>query len=106
MKLKKISDLVHELLINDPACRNSDDLLYWRIAQIIGKNNGFEVSQMSAYELLFRRKEYGLPSPEGVGRARRKVQELNPELRADDTVEAFREVLEEEYRAYARAYTV
>lgn len=105
MRLKKISDLVHELLINEPACRNSDDLLYWRIAQIIGKHKGFDASKMSAYELLFRRKEYGLPSPEGVGRARRKVQEHNPELRANDIVEACREILEEEYREFASLHT-
>jgi hypothetical protein len=106
MRLKKTSDLVHELLINEPACRNSDELLYLFVARVIGQKNGFDVYKMSACEMLLRRKEYGLPSLKSVERARRKLQELNPELCADDTVEAHRMLLEEEYREYAKLYTV
>ena len=104
MKLKKISDLVHELLINEPACRNSDNILYWRVLQTIGSRNGIDVEKMSVPTLLLHMREYGLPSIESVGRARRKIQENNPELCANDTVEAYREVLEEEYREYAKSY--
>lgn len=106
MRLKKISDLVHELMINEPACRNSDNLLYWRVLQTIGNRNGIDVEKMSVPALLFHMRDYGLPSIESVGRARRKIQEHNPELCADDAVEAHRMLLEEEYRAYAKLYTV
>ena len=106
MRLKKISDLVHELLINEPACRNSDNILYWRVLQVIGCEKGIDVSKMSVPTLLFHMREYGLPSIESVGRARRKIQEHNPELCADDTVEAHRMILEEEYRDYARSYVI
>ena len=106
MKLKKISNLVHEILINEPACRNSDNILYWRVLQVLGTEKGIDVSKMSVPTLLFHMREYGLPSIESVGRARRKIQEHNPELSAEATVEAYREVLEDEYREYARLYTV
>lgn len=106
MKLKKTSDLVHELLINEPACRNSDNILYWRVLQTIGSQKGIDVEKMSVPALLFHMRDYGIPSIESVGRARRKVQECNPELCADDTVEVHRMLLEEEYRSYAKLYTV
>ncbi len=106
MRIKEVSNLVHELLINEPACRNSDNILYWRVLQTMGSRKGIDVEKMSVPTLLFHMKEYGLPSIESVGRARRKIQEHNPELCADDDVEAYREVLEEEYREYASLYTV
>ena len=106
MNLKKTSDLVHELLINEPACRNSDNILYWRVLQTLGSRKGIDVEKMSVPALLFHMKDYGIPPIESVGRARRKIQEQNPEFRADDNVQAYREVLEEEYKRYARLYTV
>ena len=106
MKLRKISNLVHEILINEPACRSNDNILYWRVLQVIGSRNGIDVEKMSVPTLLFHMREYGLPSIESVGRARRKIQEQCQELCAEDTVEAHRMLLEEEYRQYARLYTV
>ena len=104
--IKKISNLVHELLKSEPDCRNSDNILYLRVLQTLGSRNGIDVNNMSVPTLMLRMREYGLPPIESVGRARRKIQECNPELRANDTVEAYREVLEEEYVDYARRYTV
>lgn len=101
MKLRKISYLVYDLLVNEPACRNSDNILYWRVLQTIGRQKGLDVEKMPVPVLFLRMREYGLPSPDSVGRARRKVQEHNPELCADANVGAYREVLEEEYRQYA-----
>ena len=57
MRLKKTSDLVHELLINEPACRNSDNILYWRVLQTIGSQKGIDVSKMSVPALLFHMRE-------------------------------------------------
>lgn len=106
MKLKKTSDLVHELLINEPACRNNNNILYWRVLQVIGHKKGIDVAKMSVPTLLFHMKDYDIPPIESVTRARRKIQELYPELRADDAVEAHRMLLEEEYRRYAQLYSV
>jgi hypothetical protein len=106
MRIKEVSNLVHEILINEPACRNSDNILYWRVLQTMGSRKGIDVAKMSVPALLFHMRDYGLPSIESVGRARRKIQEHYPELCADDTVEAHRKLLEEEYREYASLYTV
>ena len=38
--IKTTSDLVHEILKTEPECRNSDNILYLRVLQIIGKQNG------------------------------------------------------------------
>ena len=106
MKLKKTSDLVHELLINEPACRNSDNILYWRVLQTIGSSKGIDVAKMSVPTLFLHMKDYDIPPITSVGRARRKLQRTYPELKADDTVEGYREVLEEEFREYAKSYIV
>ena len=106
MRIKKISDLVHQLLVEEPVCRNSDNILYWRVLQTLGSRKGIDIENMSVPTLLFRMKDYGLPTIESVGRARRKIQEQNPDLCADGDVEAHRMLLEEEYREYARSYTV
>ena len=106
MKLRKISYLVEKILIAEPACRNSDNLLYLRVLEIIGMINGIDLENLTVPMLLLHMREYGLPSIESVGRVRRKVQENNPELRADDTVEGYRTLLEEEYREYAKSYIV
>ena len=47
-----------------------------------------------------------LPAFETVRRTRQKVQEHHEELRATDSVGAYREVLEEKYREYARRVIV
>ena len=102
--IRKTSKLVHEILINEPECRNSDNILYLRVLQIIGQRNGIDVNTMSVPTLLRNLHSLKLPAFETVRRTRQKVQEQHEELRANATVEAYREVLEEEYREYARGY--
>ena len=104
--IKPTSDLVHEILKAEPECRNSDNILYLRILQIIGKQHGVDVNAMSVPELFRNMKNYAFPAFETVRRTRQKVQECNPELRATDTVEAYRTMLEEEYKDYARRHVV
>lgn len=100
------SDLVHEILKNEPDCRNSDNILYLRVLQTIGKQNGIDVNNMSVPTLFHNMQGYKFPAFETVRRTRQKVQECNPELRATDTVEAYRAVLEEDYRDYSRRHIV
>ena len=106
MGIKTTSDLVHEILKNEPECRNSDNILYLRVIQTIGKQNGIDVNTMSVPTLFRNMSAMKLPAFETVRRTRQKVQECNEELRATDTVEAYREVLEDEYRDYARRHVV
>ena len=94
MRLRNLQNEVREILTNKPYTRNSDRDLY---CAYLAK---FDPSVLRApFVIVMQNKD--LPSIESVGRARRKVQELYPELRADANVEAFREVREEEYRDYA-----
>ena len=104
--IKHTSDLVHEILKAEPICRNSDNVLYLRVLQTIGKQNGIDINKMSVPTLFYNMGSLKLPAFETVRRTRQKVQECNPELRATDTVEAYRTVLEEEYKDYARRHVV
>jgi hypothetical protein len=104
--IKTTSDLVHEILKNEPDCRNSDNILYLRVIQTIGKQNGIDINNMSVPTLFHNMSAMKFPAFETVRRTRQKVQECNPELRATDTVEAYRTVLEEEYKDYARRHVV
>lgn len=80
----KIYDLVKEILTALPRTRNSDKQLLWEVWD-------YEVSQKSSYK-----KESGYlarpdfivhcTSAESITRARRKVQELHPELRGNREV--------------------
>lgn len=102
MGIRGTSKLVHELLIAEPECRNSDNHLYLRVLETVGKRNGVDIHTLTVPAFLHNMYSMKFPPFESVRRSRQKIQEHNEELRATDTVEAFREVLEEEYRDYAR----
>lgn len=106
MGIKTTSDLVHEILKTEPECRNSDNILYLRVLQTIGKQNGIDVNTMSVPTLFVNMAAMKFPAFETVRRTRQKIQECNEELRPVATVGAYRTVLEEEYRDYARRHIV
>lgn len=106
MGIKTTSDLVHEILKTEPGCRNSDNILYLRVLQTIGKQNGIDVNTMSVPTLFVNMSAMKFPAFETVRRARQKIQECNEELRATEIVDAYRLVLEEKYRDYARRHIV
>ena len=72
--MKKIAYKVEWYLKQYPECRSSDKLLLWKI---IAKDK----ESISYYDFL------NAPSMESITRARRKVQELHPNLRAEKEVE-------------------
>lgn len=102
----KTNNLVHEILKTDKEARCSDNILYLRVLQSIGKSRGIDVSTMSVPTLFTSMRKLSFPAFETVRRTRQKLQEVHPELRADGQVEAYRTVLEDEYRDYARRHTV
>lgn len=101
-RLKDLSNRVKNILEQNVSARNSDNVLYLHVLRSYGEEKGMDIDKMSVPMLLLHCKDMGLPSLESMGRARRKVQELYPELRADDNVQAMREEQEEAYRAFAR----
>lgn len=101
-RLKELSNRVKSILEENEKARNSDNVLYLYVLRSYGEEKGIDVDKMSVPMLLLHCKDMGLPSLESMGRARRKVQELYPELRANDDVQAIKEEQEEAYRKFAR----
>lgn len=100
--LKTTHNLVKRILEQIPETRNSDVILYYRVAEHIGLTKGIDILSKPFGMVLCDLKKLGLPTIESVGRARRKVQEQNPHLQGEKKVKDAREVLELEYRKYSR----
>lgn len=75
-KLNTIATIVKEILKNKTKARDDDNVLYAYFLNSLG----FSVRRTSFWEITRRVVNGDLPSIESVGRVRRKVQELNPEL--------------------------
>lgn len=101
-RLKELSNRVKSILEVNENARNSDNVLYLHVLRSYGAERGLDIDKMSVPMLLLHCKDMGLPSLESMGRARRKVQELYPELRGSDDTQAIREMQEEAYRNFAR----
>lgn len=97
-KLKKIETNVLAVLLKYPESRGNDFVLY---ANYI-KENKAELTDAGLIYALLHAKEIGLPSYESVTRARRKIQQHNPQLRPPEKAAAAREEKEKQYRSYAR----
>lgn len=99
MRLYDTQKLVQEILFENPQARKSDRILFLEMCKrtraMLFIDEPFEWVLMNA-ELV------GLPNYESVGRTRRKVQELFPELK-DNEVAVNRAIKEEEYIEYARS---
>ncbi len=83
------------ILINHPEARDSDETLYIMYCDSINPT----FCNLSRREFAQQRAFLGLPTIESVGRARRKLQETKPELRAskdatDKRYEEWKEVRE------------
>jgi len=96
--LNHITGIVKHLLEEEPQTRNSDWELYYHVCKMLNPH----ALNAKFGTVLRSRKEYGLPSIETVGRARRKVVEHHPELAAEEEVQGGRWSNEKRYREYAR----
>ena len=102
MRLRGLTKRVKSILEANENTRNSDNILYLHILRSYGREKGLDIDKMSVPMLFLHCKDLGLPTFESTGRARRKVQELYPELSGDDDVQIARELNEEEFRRYAQ----
>lgn len=98
MKLKKIEEVVKEILTKNPVTRNSDNILYvW----VLGAYNPDALDvKLSEYLMCFNDLE--VPRFESVSRCRRKLQEKFPELRATEDIHKWRKENERAFRKYAK----
>lgn len=97
---KKSMDTYYEqvkgILTKWAKARDDDMLLY----SIFLHMNGLVKPEERFYDVFPKAKERGLPSYEGITRARRKVQEKEPSLRGEKYSQRMK--AEEEYHDYYR----
>ena len=84
----KIYDLVHELLIKDVSLRNSDLKLIWAVLEKTDKVRNNFISYTNFMSSI---------PHESITRARRKIQQLHPELKAVKEVEEKRKEREAKF---------
>jgi hypothetical protein len=97
MEKNKTFDLVKSILENHPDTRDDDFALIYKVAEHYGLEDcsfGYALKCWKADKM---------PSFEGITRARRKVQELNPSLRATERVAEIRAEQETEYHDFYSA---
>lgn len=81
-KHRNMYDIVISVLREDTQSRSDDKRLIWLVYErLLRKQSGY----ITYTEFT------SLPTPETITRARRKVQELNPELQANKRVAEYRE---------------
>lgn len=98
MKIDNVENLVKQALIKNKSARDDDHLLYIEVVYIIDPglvNVNFMMNFKNARQL-------GLPLFESVSRARRKLQEKYPELRATSKVENARKEKQMEFEEYSK----
>lgn len=88
-ELKKTKKVVEMLLRNEPQTRNSDSYLYLKVIEVMASYPP-AVLEMPISDFLVKYKELGYPPFESVRRARQKVQQEFPYLKACEEVEAAR----------------
>ena len=81
----RIYDLVKKILEESPACRDSDKKLQWAVWWKKGLIQVDTSGKMALSRVMYMDFE-NAPSSESITRARRKCQELHPELQATSSI--------------------
>tara|TARA_R100001594_G_scaffold44620_3_gene77086 strand:- start:21 stop:332 length:312 start_codon:yes stop_codon:yes gene_type:complete len=79
--IKEVKQIVTNILKEDIRTRDNDDIL---LATVWWKQIGTEIEKLSAVDFLKRFSRGEFPKPEGITRCRRKIQEMNPDLRGHE----------------------
>lgn len=98
IELNRIQYMVYEILRDNEDCRNSDNWLYLEVLE----KHDINVLGMSIDNFFRHFSDYDVPRFESVARARRKVQELYPELKSKEPVRTWRKENETAFRNYSR----
>lgn len=96
MKIKVLESTVKEILEKDPSTRSDDFILVTSVYQRLGKINDTQ----TFYCVMLSHIQLGLPSFKSITRARRKVQEKYPALRANKQMQDKREEQEQMFFEY------
>ena len=84
--LTNASALVKDILTENPAARDSDNLLFYLVCKKILADHGKNIDTIGFGNLFLSLHKYGLPQFETVGRVRRKLQQTFPELHCSPAV--------------------
>ena len=93
-EFKQTRKIVKNILTDYPQTRNSDALLYVKVVQRLNSS----ALKKPFWVVMLNLKKMGLPCFETVRRSRQWCQKEFPKLKADDVVQDYRTMLEEEYR--------
>lgn len=96
-RIKKIEEIVLEVLERNHKPRKDDFILYGHILHKLG----VDLKNTSLYDFLGNAKKYGYPTFETVSRCRRHIQEIRQDL-IDTETAIKREDAEEVYKEYNR----
>ena len=78
--IKQVKKIVTDILQEDKRARDSDDIL---LATVWFKQIGSEIENLTALDFLKKFSKGRFYKPAGITRCRRKMQEMNPELRGE-----------------------
>ena len=98
MKFRNLTEMIKEILEQQPETRSSDNKLYIEVLKRCTNQNVLNMPVQLFYQNLT---EWQLPSIETVGRCRRKAQQENPNLKASVEVNNFRYDRETEFIEFA-----
>ena len=96
--IKRTSDLVKQILIEDETARNSDTFLYLQVCHILNPS----AIEEPFWKVLSTLKAHRLPNFETVRRTRQKLQADFPELASSERIKEKKAIKEQEFREYAR----
>lgn len=96
-RLKMLAETVKRIMETRRATRNDDYLLYAYYLNTCGVSK-----DVSYWDLCAKIKCKEVASMESVGRTRRKLQELYPDLAADPNTELCRRSREPEYKNFSK----
>lgn len=95
-KLNQLKEIVTRILSEREDARKDDFVLFSYVLDEMGVPLNFDMRTMLHNHVIF-----GLPSFESITRARRKAQEVNPELKDAKAVE-IRTAEQKEFKEFAR----
>ena len=101
-RLRDVTKKVKAVLMANEQTRNDDNVLYLHVLRKYGEEYWIDIDRMSIPMLFLHCNTMRLPSYKSVERARRKVQEHNPEIWCNDDTQRARDEQEMKYRAYAK----
>lgn len=101
--LRKIQDIIEELLKSEPRTRSDDFYLYARLAEIIAKQNGnADNTELKHFIYVLKyHSQYNIPSFSTSFRTRQKLQSENPEYK-NAYIAAKREENERVFRKFIK----